>query len=82
MEDSQALKITSESGFTVHDVYVEALGLGIYPYRYIRNRETISPEEQLKLSKTVESGKKSILVTLLIQTTGTILPAYVVWNFY
>lgn len=50
LEDSQALKIAAESGCSVHDVYVEALGIGIYPYRYIRNRETFSREEQLRLS--------------------------------
>jgi len=74
LEDSQALKIAVESDCSVHDVYVEALGLGIYPYRYLRNRETISPEEQLKLSKSrvavVGAGGLGGQVILLLARVG------------
>ena len=74
LEDSQALKIAAESGCSVHDVYVEALGLGIYPYRYIRNRETISREEQLRLSKSrvavVGAGGLGGQVILLLARVG------------
>ena len=74
LEDSQALKIAAESDRTVHDVYVEALGLGIYPYRYIRNRETISREEQLRLSKScvavVGAGGLGGQVILLLARVG------------
>jgi len=74
LEDSQALKIAAEAGCSVHDVYVEALGLGIYPYRYIRNRETISIEEQLTLSKSrvavVGAGGLGGQVILLLARVG------------
>ena len=74
LEDSQALKIAAESGCSVHDVYVEALGLGICPYRYLRNRETISPEEQLKLANArvavVGAGGLGGQVILLLARVG------------
>ncbi|MBU0990281.1 MAG: HesA/MoeB/ThiF family protein [Proteobacteria bacterium] len=74
LEDSQALRIARESGVTVHAVYQEALNLGIYPYRYIRNRETISREEQLKLSKScvavVGAGGLGGNVILLLARVG------------
>jgi len=53
LEDQHALSISGECGRGVPEVYREALGLGIYPHRYLRNRDVISPEEQLKLA---ESG--------------------------
>ena len=74
LEDSQALKIAAESGCSVHDVYVEALDLGIYPYRYVRNRETISREEQLRLSNArvavVGAGGLGGQVILLLARVG------------
>ncbi|MGD2124710.1 MAG: HesA/MoeB/ThiF family protein [Desulfobacteraceae bacterium] len=51
LEDAQAIKLADASGFTVHDVYRESLKAGVYPYRYIRNRDIISMEEQLKLAE-------------------------------
>jgi molybdopterin/thiamine biosynthesis adenylyltransferase len=51
LEDTHALKIASTCRCTVRELYTEALRLGIYPYRYIRNSDTISPEEQLKLAE-------------------------------
>jgi len=51
LEDVQALKIADECRCSVHAVYIEALGMGIYPHRYVRNREIISEQEQLKLAQ-------------------------------
>lgn len=51
LKDGQTVKIANECGCTVHDVYREALKAGIYPYRYLRNRESISIEEQLSLAE-------------------------------
>ncbi len=50
LKDMDAFAIASQFGIVLHRVYQEALGLGIWPYRYIRNRETLSVEEQRKLS--------------------------------
>jgi molybdopterin-synthase adenylyltransferase len=49
LEDSAAQETASRFGLTTYDVYREALRLGICPYRYLRNRESISGEEQLRL---------------------------------
>ncbi len=51
LEDTQARKVAEECHSTLHNIYIEALTLGICPYRYLRNREAISLEEQLGLAK-------------------------------
>ena len=51
LEDAQASKVAEECHSTLHNIYIEALTLGIYPYRYLRNREIISIQEQIKLAK-------------------------------
>lgn len=51
LEDSQAQALAVEAGITVHRVYMEALSQGVYPCRYIRNRDSISLEEQLTLGR-------------------------------
>jgi molybdopterin/thiamine biosynthesis adenylyltransferase len=50
LEDVQALTVAEECRTTLHDVYIEALTLGICPYRYLRNRNAISLQEQLQLA--------------------------------
>ena len=51
LKDKEALKIVHEYNCRIHEVYLKALNLGIYPYRYLRNREIISAQEQIKLAK-------------------------------
>ena len=51
LKDNNALKIANVYHCTVHEVYTQALRLGIIPYRYIRNMEIISMQEQLKLAE-------------------------------
>jgi molybdopterin/thiamine biosynthesis adenylyltransferase len=51
LEDSQVLKIADQSGCSVRHVYIEALGLGIWPHRYVRNREILSARDQRILAK-------------------------------
>jgi molybdopterin/thiamine biosynthesis adenylyltransferase len=74
IEDDQATKTATELGRTVHDVYREAMTLGIVPYRYIRNRQTISVEEQLKLAESrvgvVGAGGLGGQVILLLARVG------------
>lgn len=74
LEDKHALKIADECSRSVHDVYTEALRLGIYPYRYLRNQEIISAEEQFKLAKSrvavVGAGGLGGQVILLLARLG------------
>lgn len=51
LKDLHALMIAEDFREDVHDVYKAALKMGIYPYRYLRNLDIISPEEQLTLAK-------------------------------
>jgi molybdopterin-synthase adenylyltransferase len=51
LEEHQALEVGQAHGLTLHEVYIQALRLGICPYRYLRNREILSLEEQLRLAE-------------------------------
>jgi len=51
IKDLHALMIAGDFHKDVHDVYKEAMKMGIYPCRYLRNLDVISPEEQLALAK-------------------------------
>lgn len=48
--DIHSLMIAEDFRNDVHAVYKEALKIGTYPYRYLRNRDVISTEEQLTLA--------------------------------
>jgi molybdopterin/thiamine biosynthesis adenylyltransferase len=50
LEDSEATKLAEQFQCGAPRIYREALRLGICPYRYVRNREVISVQEQLKLA--------------------------------
>jgi len=51
LKEEEAIKISNEYNCTINDIYLRALNLGIYPYRYLRNREIISIQEQIKLAR-------------------------------
>ncbi len=74
LKDDQSLQIARKRGVTVREVYVQALTLGICPYRYLRNREAISLEEQLQLAHThiaiVGAGGLGGQVILLLARAG------------
>ena len=74
MEDRDAEAAASRFGLTIHDVYMEALGIGIYPCRYLRNRGSISCEEQLTLGNrcvaVVGAGGLGGHVVLLLARAG------------
>jgi len=74
LKDGQAVKIASECGCIVRDVYHEALKAGIIPYRYLRNRACISVAEQLVLSESrvalVGAGGLGGQVLLLLARIG------------
>ena len=74
LEDFQAASIADACQCTVHDVYSQALTLGICPYRYLRNREAISLKEQLRLVKSrvavIGAGGLGGQVILLLARMG------------
>jgi len=51
LEDKKALKLADKCCCSIHDIYLEAMNSGIYPYRYLRNRDSISLAEQIILAK-------------------------------
>ena len=51
LDEVPADSIAQDLGLTLLDVYGATLGLGIYPRRYLRNRDGISLEDQLKLAE-------------------------------
>ena len=74
LEDASAVDVAVRFGCGVRDVYEAALTAGICPHRYIRNRETISVEEQHRLVKSrvavVGSGGLGGPVLLLLARMG------------
>ena len=74
LDDDQTLKIAGDCRRSVHEIYTEALRLGINPYRYIRNREIISVQEQLRLAESqvavVGAGGLGGQVILLLARVG------------
>ena len=51
LEDGTAREIARQSGVAIHEIYREALKLGVCPYRYIRNMDILSVAEQLRLAE-------------------------------
>ena len=74
LEDAQASKVAEECNSTLHSIYIEALTVGVCPYRYLRNREAISPQEQLGLAKSrvavIGAGGLGGQVILLLARMG------------
>jgi molybdopterin/thiamine biosynthesis adenylyltransferase len=74
LEDHHALRIARDCRCGMPEVYREALSLGIYPHRYLRNRNVISPEEQLRLARSraavVGAGGLGGHVVLLLARIG------------
>jgi molybdopterin/thiamine biosynthesis adenylyltransferase len=74
LHDDDAMEIAATLHRSVHDVYTEALRLGINPYRYIRNWEAISPQEQLRLAESevgvIGAGGLGGQVILLLARVG------------
>ncbi len=74
LEDTHAEKIAEMCQCSVREVYIEAMRLGISPYRYLRNRDSISLEEQLKLADSrvsvVGAGGLGGQVILLLARVG------------
>jgi len=74
LKDREAITLADEFRCGVYEVYVEALTSGICPWRYVRNREILSLEEQLQLAKSrvvvVGAGGLGGHVILLLARLG------------
>ena len=55
ISDTDARRVAEDNGIRLRDVYLEALQNGICPLRYLRNRETITLKEQIKLFEALQS---------------------------
>lgn len=51
IRDESVFQIIEQCSMTMHEIYLAALTMGIWPHRYIRNGETISLAEQHKLAE-------------------------------
>ncbi len=49
LSEKDALSLADSSRVPLKEVYEAALSIGIWPFRYVRNREILSGSEQLKL---------------------------------
>ena len=74
IEDRAATEIACQCGLSLHEIYTEALRSFVYPYRYIRNRDSITPAEQWKLAESqvavVGAGGLGGQVILLLARIG------------
>lgn len=74
LADGDALDLAGRHGCGVSRVYREALGAGVCPCRYARNRDSISMDEQLKLARSrvavVGAGGLGGHVILLLARLG------------
>jgi molybdopterin/thiamine biosynthesis adenylyltransferase len=74
LEEAQALNLAVKFHKSLHLVYIESLKQGITPYRYIRNIQSISVKEQLKLAlskvSVVGAGGLGGHVLLLLSRIG------------
>jgi molybdopterin-synthase adenylyltransferase len=51
LDEAHADSLAQELGLSLRDVFKATLRLGIYPRRYLRNRESISLHDQLRLAE-------------------------------
>ena len=72
--EEEAIQLALKYQYTLKSVYVEAMKLGVSPYRYIRNRKSISIQDQIRLAESriavVGSGGLGGHVILLLARIG------------
>ena len=72
--EEEAIQLALKYKYTLKSVYVEAMKLGVCPYRYIRNRESVSIQDQIRLAESriavVGSGGLGGHVILLLARIG------------
>ncbi len=74
IKEQQGVDIASKYSVSLYDIYLTALRKKILPYRYIRNLESISLDDQLKLSESkvtvIGAGGLGGQVILLLARLG------------
>jgi molybdopterin/thiamine biosynthesis adenylyltransferase len=74
LKDHDTIVIADKYHISIHAIYTEMLKMGIYPYRYIRNLDAVSPAEQLKLAESkiaiIGAGGLGGNVILLLARVG------------
>ena len=74
LKEKDALAVAETLNAPLHDVYLQAMEMGIYPYRYLRNRDILSLEEQLRLARSrvavIGAGGLGGQVILLLARLG------------
>jgi molybdopterin/thiamine biosynthesis adenylyltransferase len=74
LKEKDALAAADASNAALHDVYLQAMEMGVYPYRYVRNRDILSLEEQLSLARSrvavIGAGGLGGQVILLLARLG------------
>ena len=74
IKDTRALKLAESFGCPLLLVYTAALQKGIWPFRYVRNRDIVSAAEQLKLAQAtvavIGAGGLGGTVILLLARMG------------
>ena len=74
LKHEQAAELAFEYKTNIHEIYSFALEKGIMPYRYVRNLQSISIEEQLKLCRSrvsvIGAGGLGGQVVLMLARTG------------
>ena len=74
LKDSESQRLADQFQVSMHDVYIEALNQGIWPYRYVRNQSGFSISDQLRLAKSrvgvIGSGGLGGTLILLLSRIG------------
>lgn len=74
LKDSESQKLADRFHVSMHDVYIEALSRGIWPYRYVRNQNGFSISDQLRLAESrvgvIGSGGLGGTLILLLARIG------------
>lgn len=74
MEDGPARKLSERCARSMRDIYLAALTQSIWPHRYVRNRDILALEDQLKLANSrvavIGAGGLGGTVILLLARIG------------
>ena len=74
LREDSAFRVAGKVECSLREVYLATLEMGIYPYRYVRNREIISIDEQLALARSkvavIGAGGLGGQVILLLGRVG------------